>query len=41
MFFVLFSCRVGSVEGVVVDKSRNDRVRGEKEKMCGFLTQRM
>jgi hypothetical protein len=47
MFCDHFHCGVGRVEGVVVDRSRNDgvigmwRKRGEKEKMCQFLTQPM
>ncbi len=48
MFCDYFRCRVGRVEGLVVDRSRNDgviggmwRKRGEKEKVCQFLTQPM
>jgi hypothetical protein len=46
MFCDHFHCGVGRVEGAVVDRSRNDggmggmrRKRGEKEKVCQFLTQ--
>jgi hypothetical protein len=43
-----FDCGVGRVEEIVFDRSRNDEVmggmwrkRGEKEKVCQFLTQQM
>jgi hypothetical protein len=48
MFCDHFHCGVGRVEGVSVEWSRNDgvmggmwRKRGEKEKVCEFLTQPM
>jgi hypothetical protein len=48
MFCDHFPCGVGRVERAVVDRSRNDggiggmwRKRGEKEKVCPFLTQQM